>query len=201
MVRSAVAGLLLLSVLLMSCATPYEQLNDPAMDVTPKVTAALVSVADVPAAGVSASWAGTSKEFPGYFAMLVDPWNLQTFVWVAFLQIWNTPVNPFYYLIGEGDIDVGPVKPIEETVTAHYTPVPGGGDGGRYWRSRVVSHFRNIENSWYTLKYTFFNTNSSLPPYDSYYPDELEREKTTIHFTLDYHLFSYDWDDPYVSWW
>jgi hypothetical protein len=202
MVRKALAGLLLVPLLVIGCATPYEKFNDPMLDTSPKMLAATYSVVEIPAAGASAAWAGTSTQFPGYFTLLVDPWNLQTFIWIGFTELWRVPINPFYYLVDNGDqCGCGDIKAIEETVTAHYTPVPGGGDGGRYWRARVVSNFRNFQTSWYTIKYAFLNTNSSLMPYDSYYPDELEREKTTIHYTIDYHLFGFDWDDPYVSWW
>ena len=41
--------------------------------------------------------------------------------------------------------------------------------------------------------------NSYYPPYDRWYPEQLQGEKTTIHKVLDVHFFRYDWDNPYIN--
>jgi hypothetical protein len=108
--------------------------------------------------------------------------------------------GPIWYAIGPGIEDVDAyVLPVHETAAADHTPVPGHGRYGEYWASRANAYFRTIGHAGYTLKYLLLNANSDLPPYDSWYPDAMERGKTTIHKTFDTFLFGYDWDDPYIN--
>jgi hypothetical protein len=94
---------------------------------------------------------------------------------------------------------VGSTLATGEGVAADHTPVPGNGNFGDYWCSRIGSHFRNMRHAAYTTKYLLLNANSDLPPYDQWYPDTLQRDLTTFHKTFDTFLFNYDWDDPYTN--
>ena len=90
------------------------------------------------------------------------------------------------------------VHPIHTTVTASHTPVPGDGTRNEYLLARWNHQARNIKHAGYTLKYWLLGTNSDLPPYDNFFPDQASRDKTTVLQTIDTFLFGFDWDDPYL---
>lgn len=108
--------------------------------------------------------------------------------------------GPIWYAVGPAieDLDCY-VLPVRETVANDHTPVPGHGRYGAYWASRANSFWHTVGHAGYTMKYALLNTNSDLPPYDSWYPEQMQRSKTTIHKTFDTFLFNYDWDDPYIN--
>ena len=108
--------------------------------------------------------------------------------------------GPLWYVGGPALEDLDSfVVPAHETVAADYTPVPGDGNMGKYWAIRANHHWSHIRHAGHTLKYILLNTNSNLPPYDNFFPDQLSRDKTTIHKTFDTFLFGFDWDDPYIN--
>jgi hypothetical protein len=87
----------------------------------------------------------------------------------------------------------------DEAKTFDYDPIPHGDFGGDYavsWLDNQGDHACHIGNE---FMYYFMNTNQNLPPYDRWYPEQLQGEWTTIHRTIDFHFFNYDWDNPYVD--
>lgn len=112
----------------------------------------------------------------------------------------GTNPGPLWYVVGPAIRDLDSyASPIRETVAADHTPVPGNNNMGAYWSRRINSHVKHARHAGYTLKYLFLNTNSDFPPYDNFFPDQLSRDKTTIHQTLDRFLFGFDWNDPYIN--
>jgi hypothetical protein len=89
------------------------------------------------------------------------------------------------------------VSPVWETTAGDHTPVPGNSNLDEYWKFRGNSFGDSVTHAGHTLKYLFLNTNSDLPPYDTF-GEQLQRDKTTIHKTFDTFLFGADWDDPYA---
>ncbi|MAB89399.1 MAG: hypothetical protein CMJ90_08075 [Planctomycetes bacterium] len=110
----------------------------------------------------------------------------------------STP-GPLWYVVGPALEDLDSfVQPIRTTVTASHSPVPGDGTRNGYLMARWNHQWRNFKHSGNTLKYWLFSTNSNLPPYDNFFPDQTSRDKTTILQTIDTFLFGFDWDDPYL---
>lgn len=87
----------------------------------------------------------------------------------------------------------------DETKTFEYDPIPHGEFGGDYIESSFNNQGAHACHAWNEFAYYFFNTNSNLPPYDRWYPEQLQGEWTTIHRTIDLHFLNYDWDNPYVN--
>lgn len=174
---------------------------DEAKDADGKLAGRVATAAEAPVGGSLAGWTEPRSEFPYYAAQIVDPFNYPHLLWRAFYTVWTVELNPLYHLTEEPIEDWNrQVRPVGETVTYDYTPTPHGGmEAFKYWQSRSDAITRRFENSWYSLKYHFMNTNSNLPPYDDFYPDQIQRDKTTIHRTLDLHFFGYDWDDAYID--
>jgi hypothetical protein len=108
--------------------------------------------------------------------------------------------GPLWYVVGPPirDLDAF-AAPVRETVAADHTPVAGNNSMTAYWTKRMNSHVSHMRHAGYTLKYLLLNTNSDLPPYDDFFPDQLSRDKTTIHKTLDKFLFGFNWNDPYIN--
>jgi len=91
------------------------------------------------------------------------------------------------------------VVPVEERVTADYSPAPhGGGDLGAYSSSRMNSLGSHMAHMGNLLGYYFMNANSDQPPYETW-GTALSRDVTTIHRSFDRHLWLYEWNDPYVN--
>lgn len=108
--------------------------------------------------------------------------------------------GPVWYAIGPAIEDLDSyVVPATETVAANHVPAPGFGDYRAYWSRRARSHLANMRHAGNTLKYLFLNANSNLPPFENWFPETMERDKTTIHYTFDAFLFNFDWDDPYID--
>lgn len=194
-------AVLALIVLPMTGCVGTSELNDDIAHAGAEISGRTATALDGPAGAVFATWNESSTEWPYYYAQIVDPWNWSHLVWRTFHTIWTVPVNPAYH-VSEGaiaDYDQW-VSPVRETVAFNFTPAPhGGGQGLKYWASRSDAFVNHMVNAWGTIKYTLFNTNSYYPPYDRWYPEQLQGEKTTIHRTIDTFLFRYDWDDPYVN--
>ncbi|MEZ6195716.1 MAG: hypothetical protein R3F20_08300 [Planctomycetota bacterium] len=159
------------------------------------------TLAESPFGATGAAWVEPRSEFPYYLAQVVDPFNYPHMLWRAFYTVWTVDINPLYHLTEEPVEDWNKyVQPIGETVTYDYTPTPhGGGEAFKYWQSRSDAITSKFENSWYSLKYHFMNTNSDRWPYDNWHPGQIETDKTTMHRTIDLHFFNYDWDDAFID--
>lgn len=183
-------------------AAPYEQKAED------------ISLADLPgfAFGATDPW----NVLPPPFGTMYVPWKVfvtvvRTIPFVTYPKAgeagpgtvtWVSGSNPgpVWHAIGPAINDLDSyVLPVRETVANDHTPTPGHGKYGAYWATRANSMFHHVGHAGYTMKYLFLNTNSDLPPYDSWYPEQMQRSKTTIHKTFDTFLFNFDWDDPYVN--
>ena len=165
-----------------------------------EVAGRVATIPTIPAHIVGASWNDPSTRFPEYLAQVVDPYNYPHLAWRAFYTIWSLPINPVQCLTKRPMDDWnGYVSPIRETVTYDHVPTPFGGNGPKYWASRSNNLVMHAGNIWSNVKYHFLNTNSYLPPYDRWYPEVIQGEKTMIHRTLDLHLFNFDWENPYID--
>lgn len=84
---------------------------------------------------------------------------------------------------------------VSEANAPDFTPAPQDEEDGIH--SPMANRFRgmgdSLANAGDQLKYHFFNTNSSLPPYDTWCDDQLPRDMATIQYTLDSYFFEYDW--------
>ncbi len=163
---------------------------------------------------------------PVGLGMVTDPWNtlpppLGTayYPWKAFVtvvraiplvgyptcddncKIWGgEDGGPLWYVIAPGINAVDAlVSPIGEDVTPGNSPVPGNGKFFAYWQARNAAMRKGFVHAGNTMKYLLLNTNSNQWPYDSWYPTQLARSKTTMHNTFDTFLFNFDWDDPFVN--
>ena len=204
-VATSVVLLFLLGTFL-GCATSITQaggqtdLADDAYEADTAILGRTAMIADMPAAAVGAAWNESATEAPFYLTQIVDPFNWHHMAWRAFYTVWSIPINPLYHVTRDTTDDWDDfVSPVRETVTYDFTPTPHGGDAMRYLASRSDSHVKHARNIGHLLKYNFLNTNSMFPPYDRWYPDQIQRDKTLIHRTFDLHLFRYDWDDPYID--
>ena len=195
-----------LTVVFAGCGTTVTTLSshngivDEAYDADVQMTSYLGASLASPANAVGAVWNDPQTEFPFYLTSIVDPYNYPHMFWRAFYTIWTVPVNPLYH------VTRGPVEdwdsyvvPVRETIAYDFTPTPHGGHATAYFTSRFKSHAAHFQNIGNTIKYHLFNTNSSLPPYDRFYPDVWQQDKTTLHRTFDTHLWRYDWDNPYID--
>jgi hypothetical protein len=72
-------------------------------------------------------------------------------------------------------------------VADNYTPQPPAGE---------TAYGGNIGRGLHTLEYVFLNTNSQLPPYETF-GESFQRGLTTSFQTVDWALWDYDWGDPY----
>ena len=167
-------------------------------------------------------------DVPGFMFSAVDPYNVLPWPFGTFYVPWKMAVTtlkvfpfvtyseegegapmvftsgahggPLWHVFGPAIEDMDSfVIPAGETTTSSHTPVPGNGDRMGYWRSRTTSIVKGFTHAGYTMKYAFLGANSDKPPYDNYFPDVMERDKTTIHYTFDTFLFNYDWDDPFID--
>lgn len=178
------------------------EIEDEVADTYPKIGGrAWTAVPDAPAGAVLASWQQPGEQFPEYLVQIADPWNYPHLVWRGFYTIWSLPFNPLWYPTEKPTKTWDSyVSPIQETESLDWgVPPHGGRNPTEYWASRSNSFVKDFENNWGFVKYHLFNTNSYYPPYDRWYPEQIQREKTTIHKTLDLHFFDYDWDDPFVD--
>ncbi|MSR75931.1 MAG: hypothetical protein EXS14_10735 [Planctomycetes bacterium] len=106
--------------------------------------------------------------------------------------------GPLWYVIAPAINAVDAlVSPIGEDVTDDNTPTPGNGNFFAYWRLRNNAMRKGLEHAGHTMMYLFLNTNSTHPPYDTWYSTQLTRSKTNMHRTFDIHLSNFDWDDPF----
>ncbi|HGY92215.1 MAG TPA: hypothetical protein ENK43_13680 [Planctomycetes bacterium] len=199
-------ALAMLPALTTSCATStttvtgMTKIADDAYAADEQITGDLGAAVDAPFNAVGAVWNEPQTEFPFYLTSIVDPYNYPHMLWRAFYTVWTVPVNPLYH-VTKGPVEDwdSNISPIGETISYDFNPAPHGGDSLGYFTSRWEStrkHFRNIGE---TLKYHFLNTNSAFPPYDRFYPEVWQSDKTLLHRTFDIHLFRYDWDDPYID--
>jgi len=177
-----------------------------------KRDAADITIADSP--GWMFGLTDPMNVLPPPFGSFYHPWKLfvtavRVFPFVTYSQegdghsftiTGGEHPGPLWYVVGPALEDLDSfVSPVEETVAADFTPVPGNNNFGAYWATRANHHITNLQHAGYTLKYVFLNTNSNLPPYDNFFPDQMSRDKTTIHKTFDTFLFGFDWDDPYIN--
>ena len=190
----------------MGCATSVTTtagmngIVDDAYDADVHMLSQTGAALDAPFNGVGAAWNDPQTEFPFYLTSIADPYNYPHLLWRAFYTVWTVPLNPLYHVTSEPTDDWDSyVTPIRETVSYDFSPTPHGGDGTKYFTSRFNSHVKHFKNIGESFKYHLLNTNSMLPPYDRFYPEVWQRDKTTLHKTFDLHLFRYDWDDPYVD--
>jgi hypothetical protein len=173
--------------------------------------AADITLADVP--GFAFGLTDPYQVLPPPFGTAYAPWKLfvtavRALPFVTYsengavtsftLTSGSTP-GPLWYVVGPALEDLDSyVHPIHTTVTASHTPVPGDGTRNEYLLARWNHQARNIKHAGYTLKYWLLGTNSDLPPYDNFFPDQASRDKTTVLQTIDTFLFGFDWDDPYL---
>ncbi|HMS17795.1 MAG TPA: hypothetical protein PKA37_13220 [Planctomycetota bacterium] len=172
-----------------------------------------ITLADLPAFAFGLT--DPTQVLPPPFGTFYAPWKIFVTAVRAFPFVtWNTDnenttqwtfaggahPGPLWYAVGPAirDLDAY-ASPLQETVAADHTPVPGNNNMRAYWSKRMNSHVSNVRHAGYTLKYLLLNTNSDLPPYDDFFPDQMSRDKTTIHKTLDTFLFGFDWNDPYIN--
>ena len=171
----------------------------------------------------------TLADFPYFMFSAADPWNVLPPPFGTMYVPWKLFVTairafPFVTWGSKGDsqgvvtfslgdqpgplwVVIGPalstvdsfVLPVGETVAADHTPVPHGGDFHKYWSSRIESHRAHFTHIGNMFRHYLFGTNYDQPPYDIWFPDVMQRDKTTIHKTIDHWLFLYDWDDPYIN--
>lgn len=192
---------------LMGCASTITQttgqteLADEMYDADVHIAGSALAAVDAPTNIVGGTWVSPQTEFPYYLTSIVDPYNYPQLLWRAFYTVWTLPFNPAYHLTEETTEEWNRhVQPIGETIAYDFTPAPhGGGDFHGYFGSRFASTKAHVNNIGHTIKYHFFNTNSLFPPYDRWYPDQIQQDKTTIHRSFDLHAFRYDWDDPYID--
>ena len=192
---------------LMGCASTLTQttgqteLADEMYDADVHIIGSAVATLDTPTNLIGAAWTDPQTEFPYYLGSLVDPYNYPQLLWRAFYTVWTLPINPAYYVTKDTtETWNSHVRPIGETIAYDFTPAPhGGGEGHKYFWSRFNSTRSHVENIGHTIKYHLFNTNSKFPPYDRWYPDQIQRDKTLIHRSVDLHVFRYDWDNPYID--